>query len=147
MSRADQSREEEHFHQVEAAMLHVEDAARRLTEAAEQLKDDGAEGHLIAALETAAGAVRADHSRLMKSVCWQVPASDQGELVVGVPEFVPDSTELRENPQNRIALIRQICLARAIFGFLLIQRGGKRDPVHPHATSTRLRKPSKVGKP
>ncbi len=61
-------------------MLHVEDAARRLSEAAESLEKDGAAPHLVAALETAAGAVRADHARLMKSVYWQAPPSAQGEL-------------------------------------------------------------------
>jgi hypothetical protein len=86
MSSAEQAREEAHFRKVEAAMLHVEDAARRLSEAADQLKGDGAEPHLVAALETAAGAVRADHSRLMKSVYWQAPASDQGELALGSDE-------------------------------------------------------------
>jgi len=63
-------------------MLHVEDAARRLSEAATALKKDGASAHLVAALETAAGAVRADHARLMKSVYWQAPSSAQGELAV-----------------------------------------------------------------
>lgn len=81
MTAAQQVREEEHFRQVEGAMLHVEDAARRLSEAAEALKKDGAAPHLVAALETAAGAVRADHARLMKSVYWQAPPSAQGELV------------------------------------------------------------------
>lgn len=80
MTAAEQVREEEHFRRVEGAMLHVEDAARRLSEAAEELKKDGADPHLIASLETAAGAVRADHSRLMKSVYWRAPTSGQGEL-------------------------------------------------------------------
>jgi len=80
MTAAEQAREEGHFRKVEGAMLHVEDAARRLSEAAEALKKDGAPPHLIAALETAAGAVRSDHARLMKSVYWQVPPSAQGEL-------------------------------------------------------------------
>ncbi len=82
MSAAQQAREEGHFRQVEGAMLHVEDAARRLSEAAEALRKDGASAHLVAALETAAGAVRADHARLMKSVYWQAPSSAQAELVV-----------------------------------------------------------------
>jgi hypothetical protein len=81
MTIAQQAREEGHFRQVEGAMLHVEDAARRLTEAAAELKKDDASPHLVTALETAAGAVRADHARLMKSVYWQAPSSAQGELV------------------------------------------------------------------
>lgn len=86
MTAAEQVREEEHFRKVEGAMLHVEDAARRLDEAAGELKKEGAAPHLVAALETAAGAVRADHSRLVKSVYWGAPASDQGELIAVADE-------------------------------------------------------------
>jgi hypothetical protein len=81
MTAAEQAREEEHFRKVEGAMLFIEDAARRLDETAKELKKDGAAPHLISALETAAGAARADHARLMKSVYWRAPSSDQGELV------------------------------------------------------------------
>lgn len=75
-----QAREEEHFRKVEGAMLHVEDAGRRLQEAADELKRDRAAPHLVAALETAAGAVRADQVRLRKSVYWRPPAEDQDDL-------------------------------------------------------------------
>ena len=81
-----QAREEEHFRTVEGAMLHLEDAARRLGEAAEELKGEEAPPHLVAALETAAGAVRADHSRLRKAVYWQAPISGQGELTAADTE-------------------------------------------------------------
>ncbi len=67
-------------------MLHVEDAARRLDEAAKELKNDGAPPHLVVALETAAGAVRADHSRLVKSVYWGSPTTEQGELIASGDE-------------------------------------------------------------
>lgn len=77
---AQQAKEEMQFRKVEGAMLHVEDAGRRLTEVAEELKREGAPAYLVAALETAAGAVRADHKRLMKSVYWPVPSEEQ-ELV------------------------------------------------------------------
>jgi hypothetical protein len=65
-----QAKEEAQFRKVEGAMLHVEDAARRLSEAAEELKREDAPAYLVAALETAAGAVHSDHQRLMKSVYW-----------------------------------------------------------------------------
>ncbi len=81
MTAAEQAREEEHFRKVEGAMLFIEDAARRLDETAKELKKDGAASYLVTALETAAGAARADHARLMKSVYWRAPFSDQGELV------------------------------------------------------------------
>lgn len=80
MTVAAQALQEKHFRQVEGAMLHVEDAARRLAEAAADLKKEGAEPHLVAALETAAGAVRADHARLMKSVYWRAPVTEQQQL-------------------------------------------------------------------
>lgn len=83
MAATEQAREEEHFRKVEGAMLHAEDAARRLGEAAAELKREGAAPHLVAALETAAGAVRADHARLMKAVYWRPPESAQGELIAG----------------------------------------------------------------
>jgi hypothetical protein len=38
------------------------------------------ERRLLPARQTAAGAVRADHSRLVKSVYWRPPSSDQDEL-------------------------------------------------------------------
>lgn len=81
---AQQAKEEAQFRKVEGAMVHVEDAARRLTEAAADLKRDDAPAHLVAALETAAGAVRADHKRLMKSVYW--PAADPQQELAPPPE-------------------------------------------------------------
>lgn len=82
MSDADQIREEEHFREVERAMLYVDEAARKVAEAAEALEQDGASLHLIAALETAAASVRADHKRLIKSVYWKAPEqASQGQLV------------------------------------------------------------------
>lgn|GEM_PF-2555941 len=82
----EQRREEGHFRKVEGAMLYIEDAARRLDETAHDLKKDGAPAYLTAALETAAGAARADHARLMKSVYWRAPSSDQGELIAAGDE-------------------------------------------------------------
>lgn len=70
----EQAKEEAQFRKVEGAMLHVEDAARRLVEVAGELKRDDAPDYLVAALEAAAVAVRSDHKRLMKSVYW--PAAD-----------------------------------------------------------------------
>ena len=74
---AKQAREEEHFRKVEGAMLYIEDAARRLRETAEELKKEAAPEYLVTALETAAGATRADHAQLMKSVYWRAPTSNQ----------------------------------------------------------------------
>jgi hypothetical protein len=84
MKVGEQAREEAQFRKVEGAMLHVEDAARRLTEAASELKKEEAPAYLVAALETAAGAVRADHKRLMKSVYW--PTLDEGQQELAAVE-------------------------------------------------------------
>jgi len=86
MTGEEQRREEGHFRKVEGAMLYIEDAARRLDKTARELKKDGAPAYLIAALETAAGAARTDHARLMKSVYWRAPSSDQGELLAAGDE-------------------------------------------------------------
>jgi hypothetical protein len=75
-----QAKEEAQFRRVEGAMLHVEDAARRLGEIADELKREDAPAYLVAALETAAGAVRADHKRLMKSVYWPAATEAQQEM-------------------------------------------------------------------
>lgn len=82
MNAAEQIREEEHFREVERAMLYVDEAARKVAEAAEALKQDGATPHLIAALETAAGSIQADHKRLIKSVYWKAPQQAQQDQLV-----------------------------------------------------------------
>lgn len=83
MSDVDQFREEEHFREVERAMLYVDEAARKCEEAVKTLRRDGAAPHLITALETAAGSLRADHKHLIKSVYWKAPMQlGQSQLVV-----------------------------------------------------------------
>lgn len=77
MTEAERVREEEQFRRVEGAMAEVEHAARRLAEATKELKKDGAEPYLIAALETATGAMRADHARLMKAVYRRPPSREE----------------------------------------------------------------------
>lgn len=81
MAATEQAREEEHFRQVEGAMVFLEDAARRLDGTAKELKKAGAEAYLVEALEAAAGAARENHAQLMKSVYWRAPAGEQEELI------------------------------------------------------------------
>jgi len=71
---AEQIREEEHFRQVERAMLYAEDAARKMAAIASDLEKDGAPEHLVTALTTAAESIRDEHRRLMKSVYWRAPS-------------------------------------------------------------------------
>lgn len=80
MTQSDQLREEAHFRQVERALLYADDAARKIKEIAASLENEDASAHLVAALETAADAVRADHRRLIKSVYFRAPASGQEQL-------------------------------------------------------------------
>lgn len=86
MNLPDQLREEEQFRQVERALLYADDAARKVGEIAAGLKRDGADLHLIAALETAADSIRADHKRLMKSVYFRAPGSSQEQLATDTDE-------------------------------------------------------------
>lgn len=82
VNAAEQVRAEEHFREVERTMLYVDEAARKATEAAASLKEDGAAEHLVAALETTARALRAEHKRLIQSVYWRAPEKEsQGQLV------------------------------------------------------------------
>ncbi len=76
MPSSDQRREEGHFRKAEEVMLFIDEAGRRAAQAVAELHKDGAEDYLIKALETSAGAMRAEHSRLMKSVYYPAAASE-----------------------------------------------------------------------
>ena len=84
MSEPSQAEQEEHFREVERTMLNIAGAAKRAAQAAEDLRKDGAEDHLVAALETAAGALRAEHKRLLQTAYYRVPEQpdDQEKLAV-----------------------------------------------------------------
>ena len=73
MDSAEQIREEEHFRQVERAMLYAEEAARKMAAIAADLAKDGAPEHLVTTLTTAAGSIRDEHRKLVKSVYWRAP--------------------------------------------------------------------------
>jgi hypothetical protein len=80
MANPEQAREESHYRQAEDAMLFMDEAGRRALRVADQLRKDGAETFLVNALETAAGAMRAEHSRLMRSI-YYLPAPAAAALV------------------------------------------------------------------
>ena len=75
-----QKRDEEHFRQVERALLYADDAARKIGKIAEQLRRDGCDPGLVVALEKGSVAVRADHRQMMKSVYFRAPGSPQEDL-------------------------------------------------------------------
>jgi hypothetical protein len=76
-----QKQDEDHFRQVERALLYADDAARKIGKIAEQLRRDGCDPGLVAALERGSEAVRAEHRQMMKSVYFRAPESPQGDLL------------------------------------------------------------------
>lgn len=80
---AEQERDEQHFRKVERALLYADDAARKIGRIAEDLRRDGADPHLVAALRTASDSVREDHRQMMKSVYFRAPGADQQDLLAG----------------------------------------------------------------
>ena len=70
---------EAHFAEIEKTLLFVSDARKRAEKAAKELKRDGAEAHLVAALESAERELEALGRRLMQQTYFAVP-KDQLEL-------------------------------------------------------------------
>jgi hypothetical protein len=70
-----QKKDEEHFRQVERALLFVDDAARKVSRIADDLRSDDADPELVTAIQAAGDALRADHRQLMKSVYFRPPGS------------------------------------------------------------------------
>ena len=71
---------EAHFAEIEKTLLFVSDARKRAEKAAKELKRDGADPHLVAALESAERELEALGRRLMQQTYFAVP-KDQLELV------------------------------------------------------------------
>lgn len=58
-------------------MLYVSDARRRTARARELLAKEGAEPHLLAALDQTEEVLRAEHKRLMQGSLFHVPEEDR----------------------------------------------------------------------
>jgi hypothetical protein len=69
-----QAAEEATFRRVESAMAFLEDACRKLAEAAGELSTEGAPAHLVRATELAATSSKAAHRQLVRSVYYPSPA-------------------------------------------------------------------------
>ena len=80
MNAAEQIEEEAHYRRVEEAMMQIDDAARRVRRAAEDLTKEGAPSHLIEALETSSNALSDEHKRLIRAAYWGTPGNGQQEL-------------------------------------------------------------------
>jgi hypothetical protein len=64
---------EAHFAEIEKSLLFISEARERAARAAKGLAKDGAEEHLVEALEEAAQELEALHRRLMQSTYFAVP--------------------------------------------------------------------------
>jgi septation ring formation regulator EzrA len=65
--------DESHFLEVEKALLYVSEARDRCARALTTLRRDGAESHLVEALEEAERDLQATHRRLMQQTLFAVP--------------------------------------------------------------------------
>lgn len=64
---------EEHFLEIHSVMLYIEDARRRTERAIIALREDGAEPHLIDALERTMGELSAASKKLRQGTFFAVP--------------------------------------------------------------------------
>lgn len=69
--------DEAHFLEVEKALLYVSEARERCGKAIVTLRKDGAERHLVEALEAAERDLQSTHRRLMQQTLFAVPADPQ----------------------------------------------------------------------
>ena len=86
---------EAHFAEIEKTLLYLSEARKRAEKAVKELKRDGAEPHLVTALETAERDLEALARRLMQQTYFAVP-KDQLELA-------PDA-ELGSEPVEELTL-------------------------------------------
>ena len=78
-------------------MLFIADAQRRSERIADELESAGAEDRYVNALRTAAGAMRAEHNRLLNSTHFTVPDEPLADF--------PDVEERQEDSdQQRMAI-------------------------------------------
>lgn len=64
----EQRRDEEHYRQIERALLYADDAARKIGKIADELSRDGCDPDLVATLRNGGEAIREEYRQMMKSV-------------------------------------------------------------------------------
>jgi septation ring formation regulator EzrA len=64
---------EAHFREIDRTLLFISDARKRVEKTVKQLRRDGAEAHLVDALEEADRELEAVSRRLMQQTYWAVP--------------------------------------------------------------------------
>lgn len=67
--------DEQHFAEIDAALMYIEDARARAERAAADLRRAGAEPHLVAALERAKGELSATQKTLLQRTHFVAPAA------------------------------------------------------------------------
>jgi hypothetical protein len=73
---------EAHFAEVEKTLLYISEARERADRSARGLARDGAETHLVEALEDAERELLAVHRRLMQTTYFAVPRSHEEQLAL-----------------------------------------------------------------
>jgi hypothetical protein len=73
---------EAHFAQVEKTLLYVSEARERAERAAKSLERDGADAHLVEALEGAEQELLAVHRRLMQATYFAIPRHVEEQLAI-----------------------------------------------------------------
>lgn len=68
---------EAHFSEIEKVLLYLSEARERAERARKQLEHDGAESHLIAALQECEQRMRQEHRRLMQCTFYAVPGAER----------------------------------------------------------------------
>lgn len=68
---------EAHFNEIERVLLYISEARDRAERARVALLKDGAENHLVEALEATEKTLRAEHRRLMQMTFYAVPGQEQ----------------------------------------------------------------------
>lgn len=73
IERRKQELDEQHFHEIDVAMLYIEEARARAERAADALKKSGAEGHLVKAVLKAEEELSDVARRLRQGTLFAVP--------------------------------------------------------------------------
>lgn len=89
--------QEDTLRDVERVMMYIAEAQRKAEEMASELAAKGAEERIVAALQTAAGALRAEHNRLLNRTHFVVPDEQ-------LPEFPEQPVEEDASDQQRMAI-------------------------------------------
>lgn len=73
---------EAHFREIERALLYISEAVERTRDAAKKIAADGAEQHLVAALEQSADELARTHRTLMQRTYFAVPEEPKRQLAL-----------------------------------------------------------------